>query len=240
MKFPKQTSKQKRRYGRYRCYCGKEFETQKQSVNSLLVKSCGCALKSLICGVGVNDADYQIENKIDGERVVCPFYGKWTNMLKRAYSEKLHKRFPTYKDVTVCKEWHLFSNFKKWMEAQDWENKELDKDILYPNNKIYSPKTCCFVSRDLNTLLNDNSRARGEYPQGVSLRKDIGKFQSIISRDNKMKRLGYFNTSEKASQAYLLAKIEYIKTFFNKASKEVRVGLLKHIEIIRAELDTIQ
>jgi len=40
------------------------------------------------------------------------------------------------------------------MERQDWEGKHLDKDILIPGNKIYSPDRCIFVSSLINLLID--------------------------------------------------------------------------------------
>ena len=63
---------------------------------------------------------------------------------KEAWIEYLERR-PAYKDVVVRQEWLTFSNFKRWMEKQDWEGKQLDKDIIVLGNKVYSPETCAFV-----------------------------------------------------------------------------------------------
>ena len=73
-------------------------------------------------------------------------------MLQRCYSESHLVRQPTYKGCSVCEEWLTFSNFKSWMEQQDWEGKQLDKDLLVYKNKIYSPETCVFVSSVINSF----------------------------------------------------------------------------------------
>ncbi len=100
-----------------------------------------------VCGVGVNDADYEVY--LDGKP--CPYYKRWADMLRRCYvaakSEKL-----AYKDCSVCTEWLTFSNFKSWMQTQDWVGKELDKDLL-GDGKLYSPDTCCFIEHSLNKFI---------------------------------------------------------------------------------------
>lgn len=44
--------------------------------------------RSMICGVGINDADYPVNPRINGteERIECPFYNRWRYMLTRCYS----------------------------------------------------------------------------------------------------------------------------------------------------------
>ena len=44
---------------------------------------------------------------------------------------------------------------------------ELDKDILVKGNKIYSPDTCCFVPKEVNTVFTKRQSKRGDYPIGV-------------------------------------------------------------------------
>ena len=89
-------------------------------------------------------------------------------MLDRAYSDKYKQRQPTYRDVTVCEEWHSFMRFRAWMVEQDWEGKELDKDILFQGNKVYSPDTCVFVDKAVNLFLTDCAASRGEWPLGFA------------------------------------------------------------------------
>lgn len=99
-------------------------------------------------------------------------------MLQRCYDQKWISRYPTYKDCKVCDEWLTFSNFKKWMELQDWAEKYLDKDILNPSCKIYSPETSRFVCSITNNFILDRLNGRGEFPIGSSMDKRTGKFNS--------------------------------------------------------------
>jgi formylmethanofuran dehydrogenase subunit E len=46
MQYPTKTSKQKHRFGLYKCsYCGEEFKTQVQSIRNGSTSSCGCLRK---------------------------------------------------------------------------------------------------------------------------------------------------------------------------------------------------
>lgn len=195
-------------------------------------------MKKLVYGIGINDADYIVRPIINKTEVVCPFYRTWKNMLMRVYSVSYQTRRPTYIGTTVCDEWHSFMNFRSWMEHQDWQGLQLDKDILFPNNKHYSPKTCVFVTRSLNQLFVDCGAARGKYPTGVSWNKKRQRFVSEISLNTKRTHLGYYDTAKDAHKAYLLAKIEHTKTFYSKVDKKVQDGLKRHIKILKKGLTT--
>lgn len=145
--------------------------------------------KKLVCGVGFNDADYAVQKfetigyvagKIKQKKVwACPYYRAWASMLERCYSKKYQDRWPTYKGCTVSKEWHTFSNFKNWMQKQDFEGKQLDKDLLVQGNKIYGAYTCVFVTQAVNKFANDNGAARGELLIGVDWHVKEEKFRAL-------------------------------------------------------------
>ena len=155
-------------------------------------------------GVGVNDADYMTQYRDEnGKEVRCPYYSRWRDMLKRCYCTKRLEKYPTYKGCSVYEEWLTFSNFRKWMETQDWEGKQLDKDLLVRGNKVYSPDTCVFVSGSLNALTIDSGATRGEYPQGVNWsEKEQGYVARCSTGDGKRKYLGRFKTVDAAEAAY--------------------------------------
>lgn len=171
-------------------------------------------MRKLVCGVGVNDADYVtqiiettgcVNGRLKRKLVwICPFYNTWKNMIDRCFSETSRVRKPTYKDVTCCREWLVFSSFKRWMEQQDWEGKQLDKDIIFPNNKVYSPETCAFVFGVTNSFVIARGASRGEYPLGVSWNRGCKKFQAHCGNPftKKVEYLGYFDTTEEAHEAW--------------------------------------
>ena len=185
-------------------------------------------MRKPLYGVGDNDADYMVKPEIDGKLVHCQFYRKWSNMFQRCYSGKYQARQPTYIGCTVTKEWLSFSNFKSWMEKQDWQGKELDKDLLVQGNKLYSPTTCLFVTREINSLLNDHKANRGLYPIGVSFKKQNNKFRAHISINGKLKYLGPFNTPELAHEEYKKAKYDLIKQVALQQIEPLRTALLNY------------
>ena len=129
------------------------------------------------------------------------------------YDLKIQNKVNTYIGCETVKEWHNFQNFAEWAEQnynpdtmQKWQ---LDKDILFKGNKIYSPETCCFVPSRINSLFLKSDKVRGEYPIGV--RKSGNRFQSRFFKKEVYIHLGTFNTPEEAFQAYKVAKEQYIK-----------------------------
>jgi len=173
----------------------------------------------LVCGVGINDADYVVKkwetisaNGVRKQKLVweCPYYRTWKSMLNRCYSTKLQDGNPTYKGCSVSEEWLRFSNFKRWMECQDWEGMQLDKDLLFEGNKVYSGETCVFVARMVNTFTTDRGNDRGEWLIGVNWDKRDGKFKSSCRNPftKKGEYLGLFTCEVEAHQAWLKRKLE--------------------------------
>lgn len=179
--------------------------------------------KKLIFGVGNNDADYVVQKKetigyVNGKQKrklvwICPYYRAWKNMLKRCYSAKFQECRPTYKNCTVSEEWLTFSNFKAWMVTQDWEDKHLDKDILFEGNKVYGPETCAFVSPMVNNFTTDSRAARGKWLLGVHWNKENGKFRSMCSNPftGDREHLGLFTCEQQAHEAWRKRKYELAK-----------------------------
>ena len=174
----------------------------------------------LVCGVGINDADYVVVKYetigyVDGRQKrkqiwICPYFRAWKSMLERCYSAKLQERCPTYKGCSVLEEWLTFSSFKSWMEAQDWEGKQLDKDLLFEGNKIYSAEACVFVTPLVNSFTLDRGNDRGEWMIGVSWHKAKGKFISRCRNPftKKLDYLGLFTCELEAHQAWVKRKLE--------------------------------
>lgn len=176
--------------------------------------------KKLVYGVGVNDADYVVEKKktigcADGKQKqklvwTCPFYRAWAHMLERCYSAKLQDRHPTYRGCTVAEDWLTFSNFRAWMRTQDFEGKQLDKDLLFEGNKVYSEGTCVFVTGAVNNFTIDSGATRGEWLVGACWHKGANK---LISRcrnpfTKKLEHLGYFTCEQEAHNAWAKRKLE--------------------------------
>ena len=170
------------------------------------------AMNPTVCGVG-----YWGTSKIDSE---LQSYKRWENMLTRCYSDKFHKKQPQYRECTVCEEWFNYYNFKKWHDEHfyqiDNEQMELDKDILFKGNKVYSPETCSIVPHSINTLFLNGKEHRGKYPLGVYFDKSKNKFRTALNIKGKSLKLGEWNNPEDAFAEYKKRKEENIVEVANE------------------------
>ena len=177
-------------------------------------------MNKLMWGVGLNDLGYRVHvqewvTKDGGKRIRktvfrCKYYTVWTSMLKRCYSKKLLESYPSYIGTSVCSEWLYATEFKKWMEQQDWHGKCLDKDIIVPGSKLYSPETCAFVLPATNLFVTASDAIRGDYPIGVYLFKPTGKYRAQCKNPftGKQEYLGIFSAPEEAHEAWRKRKHE--------------------------------
>lgn len=182
----------------------------------------------LVYGFGVNDADYQISHYDSNGRQehVCQFYAIWKSMIFRCY----HKKGAYYGKVSVCDEWLTFSNFKKWMEKQDWCGKEIDKDLL-GDGKHYSEKSCVFLPKRVNVFI---SKVNKENPEECGFfyveRRTKDKYMATIadlSRKCRRRTIGYFPTAADANAAFWREKeiqaMEIFLTYGHPCSLVVNV-----------------
>ena len=177
-------------------------------------------MKKLVFGVGVNDLPYRTQvwewvTENGGKRIrklvfICKYYAAWKHMLERCYSEKHLESYPSYIGTSVCSEWLYATEFKKWMDQQDWDGKSLDKDIIVPGSKLYSPDTSAFVLNATNSFVTECDASRGDYPIGVTLYKRTGKYHAKCNNPFTRERehLGYFSTQEEAHEAWRKRKHE--------------------------------
>ncbi len=141
--------------------------------------------RKYLFGVAIFDEHYK---NIKYE--IKEIYSRWKSMLFRCYGEDTKY---CYQDCTVCEEWLTFSNFKRWMEQQDYEGKELDKDLRILGNTEYSEAACMFIPPWLNKFTIKKDKAQGPYPLGVYAVKSpktgevISYISSVSSRNSRVK-----------------------------------------------------
>lgn len=167
----------------------------------------------------MNDADYQVvrhaRTPTGKYRIIwtCPFYLTWKRMLDRCYSPKYHAHHPTYADCRVCDAWLTFSNFKVWMETQDYKGKQLDKDMLVHGNKLYSEETCAFVTPQLNLFVQRPATPR-DLPLGVYQNKKDHRYKNRYRATcnnpftGRQEDVGRYATAEEAHEAWRKRKHE--------------------------------
>lgn len=168
----------------------------------------------LLYNFGVDGLPYRKKIREKGKVIwYCPFFSKWREMVRRCYSEKQLEKNPSYEEVIICEEWRYFSKFRSWMETQDWEGKDLDKDLL-GDGKSYSPDNCVFISHALNTFIGDR-RVANEVNGLVGVTEDNGKYRAQCGNPfgkTPYERRGYiglFNLDSEAHLAWKVKKHEY-------------------------------
>ena len=156
--------------------------------------------------LGMDDIDYHSDAWI-----------RWTNMMQRCYSEKIHKYKPYYKNCSVCEEWHNFSNFKIWYDTHfiPGTQVDLDKDLIGKCSNVYSPETCSLITHFMNTLFEKRGTSRR-----ISKNKK-GKFSASMLILNKNILIGEYETEEEAKKGFAEYKKNYIKNIAEKSKDKV-------------------
>lgn len=169
-----------------------------------------------VCGVGIYYPSEHYWCTTNG--VMTKEYDTWRAMLARCYSEKWLKKHPNYVGCSVSEYFKVFQNFAGWFNKQIYyPNYQLDKDLLFKNNKIYSEDTCVFLPKEVNLLLTRRTLHRGPYAIGVTYNKRDDIYIAQVNRGTGSQiYLGCFNCEEDAFKAYKIAKENYIKIVANK------------------------
>jgi hypothetical protein len=143
--FPSESSSQRYRYGIYECKtCRKQVKKQIRFVKKYNQENCRSC-----------------ENKKNA--TIHGFYGHrlrgiYNKIKNRCYNKK-NGDYKWYgaKGVTMCDEWlNDYQSFYDWSIANGHDDGlELDKDIICERDnifpKIYSPETCMWVTKSINS-----------------------------------------------------------------------------------------
>lgn len=202
-----------------------------------------CPYERTVYGVGyIGEGNYRVSENGKHTRI----YSTWCNMLQRCYDEKLHKKRPTYKDCKVDENWHNFQNFGSWDKDNFYQIEGevmcLDKDILVKHNKIYSPETCIYVPKTINSLFVKRDNDRGESIIGTSPYKN-DKHRASCSLINpetgksKRKHLGYYDTELEAFEVYKYYKEKNIKQVADYYKDLIPVELYNGMCNYKVEID---
>lgn len=161
-----------------------------------------------VFGVGyVGVGKYKTKEK-DGRFTI--YYQQWKNMLLRCYVKA--ERHHAYEDAKVCEEWLNFQTFAKWYDEHYYEiegSLQIDKDIKYPGNTIYSPQTCMLTPQKINLMFMNKSNNRG-LPNGI-----VRQGKGYLAKYNN-EHLGVFSTVEEAYYHQTKKKKEVIIELANE------------------------
>ncbi len=157
-----------------------------------------------VCGVGYL-GDSNKDNKS---------FTVWRSMLCRCYNEKFLNTCKTYKGTEVSEIWHSYLNFKNWFDSTYPKDLhlylELDKDLMQQGikNKVYSPNTCVWLPKNVNSFLTNKRIDNSTGYIGVSWSNTHKKFtvQINVFGENKRKSIGNFSDAEEASTTYKNAR----------------------------------
>lgn len=189
------------------CVKHKRWFSQKP-INHLAKNGCSLCVnessKILIFGVAVNDLFHESKTN----QIHTKSYSVWRNLLCRTVSPTNQRR-ERYKDCTICPEWLTFSKFKEWFDNNYIEGCELDKDIIVPNNRHYSPETCCFVPSEINKLFTKRVNKHSELPLGVHRNNDG--YRATVRHNGKVLACKTFPTIQEAESFYLKNKKKMIE-----------------------------
>ena len=179
-------------------------------------------MTKLVFGVGINDGSRPArfdDNSMTKE------YRLWIAMLNRCYSATGRWANKTYEGCSVSVNFLDYAFFYDWCQNQigfDKQDYQLDKDVIFVGNKVYSENTCVFIPRCINTFFTDRRRNRGSYPLGVDMHKNTGKYRARCSDGmGKSVNLGYFNTPQDAFDAYKPFKESLCKDLALKWKDEI-------------------
>lgn len=179
-------------------------------------------------GGWINDSDTNVTmtEKV-GDRYIeiwrCPIYEKWKSIRARCSPRHISRRL-TYARVSCDEDWKIFSKFKSWMleytgkigvdhYSNEFRALCLDKDMINPEAKRYSPENCCLVTSSTNNFFVKSDKSRNRLPIGVCENTAYGNYTAqcrsyAVYCGSGSKFLGNFSDVMLAHAAWQSAKIE--------------------------------
>lgn len=142
-----------------------------------------------------------------GGKSLTKEYCVWFGMLSRCYNGKTDN--PTYKDVEVCSEWLNFQIFATWFEINYREGFALDKDIICPDCRTYSPQTCVFVPQEINSMFTSAGKTKRDLPVGIYYLR--GRYQVSTPNHDGSTYVGFYKSLEEARIVNKDCKEKYMK-----------------------------
>ena len=185
MMYPNETSKKKRRYGIFMCFCGVEFKAQTADVKNGNTKSCGCYHKA-------RSKETHSTHGLRNHRL----YSTWDNMIRRC-NNKNFKDYIHYggRGITVCERWMDIHSFIEDMYPSFIDGLTIDR---IDNDKGYCKDNCRWATMKEQS---NNRRIRKDNKTGIKgiyFNKATNKYVVQPTIDGKQKYLGLFETLDEA------------------------------------------
>ena len=187
MQYPTEISKQKTRYGLYKCpLCSDNFKATVNNVNRGRTINC-------------NDC----KNKKNEKHGKCKtrLYSIWTDIKQRILNKK-SEAYIYYggRGIELCKEWEVdFLSFEGWALDNGYSDKlTLDRK---DNDGNYNPSNCRWTNENIqkqNTRRLRKNNTTGY--RGVSRKR--GGFVCGITVNSKKIHIGQYDTAEEAGRSY--------------------------------------
>ena len=156
-------------------------------------------------------------------------YSIWTNMILRVKEDREYLRGDAYAYVVICEEWRTFSGFNEWAVEQDYQDKQINNDLI--SGDIYSPSTCVFIPSSLNGMVPEKGYLPESGYRGV-VERSPGRFMAQVSIDNKSVNLGTHKTAELAYTAVMKNLHSRLQEEWSSASQEVKDAIEVYVERI--------
>jgi hypothetical protein len=124
-----------------KCDCGNTSYVTSDNLSTRHTKSCGCLLR-----------ERSLEANVTHGGTHSRLYRLWAGMKRRCYNTN-DISYPNYggRGITVCEEWHDFSNFRKWANESGYDEsapRELFSLDRIDVNENYCSDNCRWVTID--------------------------------------------------------------------------------------------
>lgn len=151
-------------------------------------------------------------------------YKCWVGIFERSYSERWHKRKPSYMGCKVHEDWHIFDSFKVWFLNNYVDGWHIDKDLLCKENKIYSADTCIFLPAELNSIITHKDVSASGLLPGVYYDHEYGMFNSETRARNKKKKGQRVHWEHEAFLNYKDDKERRVKEFAESLYRQRKIS----------------
>lgn len=160
--------------------------------------------RKILYGRAFNDADYIVKPMIIKDRLECPAYVTWRDMIQRCLDPVYKEKHTCYAKASVSEDWLTFMSFRDWWIDHSVAGWQLDKDMI-SDTKVYGPDTCIYVPQWLNTFSPDRGKTLG-----VHFDKSRGKFKAYNVENGTMKNIGRYDSFEEAKKAFITERLQYL------------------------------